>query len=427
MITVKYSNSKRKRVLYLENGQGYGGAVICLELLLQALDRNRYEPFVSTSYMDRNYQNLKNIAPFTYLPHRFFNKNKLMKRLIIKGNTNAKSAVLIKCQQLLSFADYTINLFPYILRLIALCRSHHIDLVHLNNEPVCNMSGLIAAKLLGLPVVCHVRGSALSWNTPTARWLYSLVDQFITVADWVKCEVLAMGASTERVQTVWDGRDLRPFVVNEDRHAIRADLGLAPDEVAVAMFSRLNPWKGHKIFIEAMDKVFRARPHCHAFIVGGATTKLQAYEKELKGYVAERNLTTRIVFTGQRSDVPRLMKAMDMVVHPSTEPDPYPGVVLECMLMGRPIVASDQGGPAEALDDGETGFLCPPGDVEGLANKIIELVDRPDRREEVGKAAKKVARKRYGLEAHARSIERLYDQVLQTGCTKRAFAALLHN
>ena len=408
-------STKQKRILYLENGQGYGGAVICLELLLQALNRNRYEPFVSTSYMDSNYQNLGNIAPLTYLPHRFFNKNQLMDRLSIRENGIPKTGILLKgCQQLLSLTDYAVNIFPYVLRLIALCRRKQIDLVHLNNEPVCNMGGLIVAKVLGLPVVCHVRDSVISWDTPTARWLHSKVDRFITVADWVKEEVLSMGVPPERVQTIWDGRDLKPFVVNEDRDAIRSELDLAPNEVAVSMFSRLNPWKGHKIFIDAMEKVLVERPNCRAFIVGGATASLKSYEKELKDEVARRNLTDRIMFTGQRSDIPRLMKAMDILVHASLEADPYPGVVLEAMLMGRPIIASNQGGPAEALDDDHTGFLCPPGDAEVLAKKILELADKPDRRKEIGKAAKKVAWERYAIENHARCIEKVYDKLLPT-------------
>ncbi|OEU63322.1 MAG: hypothetical protein BBJ57_04140 [Desulfobacterales bacterium PC51MH44] len=410
---MKHFSSECKRILYLENGQGYGGAVICLELLLQALDRNRYEPIVSTSYMDSNYQNLRNIAPLTYLPHRFFDKNSLMDQLITKSSVFPKDAVLTKVfRQLLSIADYTINTLPYIVRLIALCRQKQIDLIHLNNEPVCNMGGLIAAKVLGLPVVCHVRASVLSWNTPTARWLYSLVDRFIAVADWVKEEVLAMGVSPDRVQTIWDGRDLAPFVVNEDRNAIRSELRLSPDEVAVAMFSRLNPWKGHKVFIEAMETVFSKRPNCRAFIVGGATAKFQPYDEELKEHVARRNLTERIMFMGQRNDVPRLMKAMDILVHASVEPDPYPGVVLEAMLMGRPVVASNEGGPAEALDDGRTGVLCRPGEAETLAKKIIELADEPKRRDELGAAAKEVAWERYALEKHAQHIERIYDHLL---------------
>jgi glycosyltransferase involved in cell wall biosynthesis len=407
-------STKPKRILYLENGQGYGGAVICMELLLQALDRNCYEPFVSTSYMDSNYQNLGNIAPLTYLSHRFFDKNTLMDRLSIRENGIPRTGILLKgCQQLLSLADYAVNIFPYVLRLIALCHRKQIDLVHLNNEPVCNIGGLIAAKIIGLPVVCHVRDS-VSWDTPTAKWLYSLVDHFITVADWVKEEVLAMGVAPERVQTIWDGRDLRPFVVNEDRDKIRSELGLTQNEVAVGMFSRLNPWKGHRIFIESMEKVFTERPNCRAFIVGGATASLKSYEKELKDEVARRNLTDRIMFTGQRSDIPRLMKAMDILVHASLEADPYPGVVLEAMLMGRPIIASNQGGPAEALDDGQTGILCRPGDAEALASKTLELANKPDQREEIGKVAKKVAWERYAIENHARGIEKVYDKLLPT-------------
>ncbi len=311
-------------------------------------------------------------------------------------------------------ADYMVNVLPYVFRLIALYRRLRIDLVHLNNEPVCNMGGLIAAKMLRLPVVCHVRGSVLSWDTPTARWLYSKVDQFVTVADWVKAEVLAMGVGVEKVKTVWDGRDLKPFVVTEDRDKIRSELDLAPHEVAVGMFSRLNPWKGHEVFIEAMSKVFQQRANCRAFIVGGATASLKRYEQELKEGVARRGLTDHIIFTGQRNDIPRLMKAMDILVHASLKPDPYPGVVLEAMLMGRPIIASNQGGPAEALDDGQTGFLCPPGDVEALADKILELIDKPVWREEIGKTAKKVAWERYAIENHARHMESVYDQLLST-------------
>ena len=79
--------------------------------------------------------------------------------------------------------------------------------------------------------------------------------------------------------------------------------------------------------------------------------------------------------------------------------------------MGRPIIASNQGGPAEALDDGQTGILCRPGDAEVLAKKILDLVDKPGWRKEIGNAAKKVAWERYAIENHARCIERVYDQV----------------
>jgi hypothetical protein len=73
-----------------------------------------------------------------------------MDRLSIRENGIPKTGILLKgCQQLLSLADYAVNIFPYVLRLIALCRRKQIDLVHLNNEPVCNMDGLIAAKILG--------------------------------------------------------------------------------------------------------------------------------------------------------------------------------------------------------------------------------------------------------------------------------------
>ena len=67
---------KRHRIFYLENGQGYGGAVICLELLLQALSRDHYEPFVSASYIDKNYRRLMTIAPFFFIPKRFFDKSR---------------------------------------------------------------------------------------------------------------------------------------------------------------------------------------------------------------------------------------------------------------------------------------------------------------------------------------------------------------
>lgn len=402
---------KRKRILYVDNSIGYGGSVICLKLFLANMHRDRYYPVVVTSYADQNYEELNKISEWLYIPNKIIEKE-----TIIKGIEKTLEKVKIdggkSAQIIASSIDYVINLFPYVIKLLVFAKRKKIDLIHLNNEPVANIGGIIVARLLGLSCINHVRGAPLNWDTRTSRWLYKLVDHFITVGEWIKRDVMAFDIPESKISTIWDGRKLNDYEIKSNQAAKRAELGLATGQLSVGIVGRINPWKGHVVFINAAEKVLKRFPDCKFFIIGGSTDKFEDYEKELKHIVASKGLQANMVFTGQRNDVPDIMNAINVMVHTTLAPDPYPGVVIEAMLIGKPIIATNIGGPAEAIENRKTGVLIPPDDPSILAEKICELLSDEKLRLSLGKEAKKVAFERYSIENHVRQIEEVYERVL---------------
>lgn len=380
----------------MENAIGWGGAAICLKLIAEHLNTDKYSPIITTPYCDENYKTYAQVAKWRHIPTR---KTKDMRP------DGRKSF-----NRLESLADYLFNRLPYTLKIYSLVKKEGVDIIHLNNEPVCNMSGVIVSKLLNIPCISHVRGP-VTWNTGVSRWLYRNVDYFITVADWIKENVRKMGVHEGKIQTLQDGRKVDEFITAFDERPVRRTLGIKEGEAAVAIIGRLTPWKGHRVFIEAAKIIEEKLPQCRMFIVGGASEKYQDYENELKQSAHQKGLK-KLSFTGQKDNIPDVLRALDIVVHTSVEPDPYPNVVLEGMLAGRAVIAANIGGPPEMITNYKTGILIPPNKPEILADKICELVQNEALRISLGRNAREVALKKYAIENHVRSIEEVYEKVL---------------
>lgn len=398
-----------KRVLYLENGIGYGGSAICLKLIVSHLDRSKYCPIIVTSRNEKDHSDFKNIAEWLYVPDRFIERE-VIKRKVEDILFKIKILPRRSSEITSSAVDYFINFFPYLFRLLRLVKKNQVDLIHLNNEALCNMGGVIAANLLKIPSISHVRGP--TWDSRTSRFVYRNIDYFITVSEWIKKEVLKLNVPERKIKTIWDGRNLEEFNIQIDEAKIREEFGLQPKQHSVGMIGRLNPWKGHKVFIEASEKVLKQFPDCKIFIVGGAAQKHKQYEAEIKSIVYEKKLSENIIFTGQRKDIVEIMRVLDVIVHASTEPDPYPNVVIEAMLTGKPVVASNMGGPVEMIENYKTGILIPPKDPAILGEQICQLLENRKMRMALGSEAKKVAFERYSIENHVRRIEAIYEEVM---------------
>ena len=109
-------------------------------------------------------------------------------------------------------------------------------------------------------------------------------------------------------------------------------------------------------------------------IAGGALFGEDEYARSLVTLAAELGVSDRVRFLGHRSDVPALMRSVDAVVHPSTDPEPFGRTLVEAMLARRPVIAADAGAVPEILDGGRVGMLFPPGDVEKLADCLRRVL-----------------------------------------------------
>lgn len=165
----------------------------------------------------------------------------------------------------------------------------------------------------------------------------------------------------------------------------RRDLATDPDAVVILLAARLERWKGHADFIDALA-LMQANPAWTAWIAGGPQRPVeQSYFAELAAVLDRLNLTARVRLLGHRDDVPRLLAASDLFCQPNSSPEPFGLVFIEALRAGRPVVATNLGGASEIVND-TCGLLVPPRDPAALATALTNLVDDAAARAALGKA-----------------------------------------
>lgn len=194
--------------------------------------------------------------------------------------------------------------------------------------------------------------------------------------------------------------------------SIRLELGISGGALIVLTAARLQRWKGVHVFLDAAAGVITSHPNVCFVIVGGTLFGLEAdYRLQLHQQVARSNLSDAVRFAGFQSDMPRFYAAADVVVHSSIEPEPFGMVLVEAMACGKPVIASDAGGPREIVENGVTGLLVPPGDAARLADAISILLSDPERRRRMGQAGAARVRDRFSAERMVRQVEKVYQEI----------------
>jgi glycosyltransferase involved in cell wall biosynthesis len=156
-------------------------------------------------------------------------------------------------------------------------------------------------------------------------------------------------------------------------------------------------------------------PGLHAVIVGGALFGEEAYEADLKRLCAELGIAHRVHFLGFQSDIPRLMRMMDLIVHASTAPEPFGRVLVEAMLAQTPLIASRAGGALEIVQDRVSGRLVAPDDAADLREAIAETLAWPTATSAMVANAYGVATTRFSTEVMIDGIRREIALALPAG------------
>ncbi len=212
------------------------------------------------------------------------------------------------------------------------------------------------------------------------------------------------------VEALHPGTPISPASAKEAA-AARRELGASGDDLLFGIFGRLQRWKGQDVFIEAARRVAK-EPRARFAVVGGAVFGLEPeYERLLHQAAGEAGLGSRIVFTGHRTDVARLMAACDVVCHATRVPEPFGMVIVEAMAQRRPVVATRGGGPSEIVVDGVTGLLVAPDDSRGMADAMLRLASDATFRQGAGEAGLRRARDKFSATAYAERLVRRLDAV----------------
>ncbi|AOY82545.1 glycosyltransferase [Moorena producens JHB] len=253
------------------------------------------------------------------------------------------------------------------------------ELVHANSQKAF-IAAAIATLMGGPTVVWHLRDIVTaphfsSLNRAIAVFLANRRAYQVLVNSRATGQAfIAAGGREDLVTLVYGGIASDPFdnLASDQSAQIRDQLGIG-DAPLVGVFSRLSYWKGQHILLEALQEL----PNVHALLVGEALFGEAEYASRLKAMAAAPELAGRVHMLGFRNDVPALMSACNIVVHTSTEPEPFGRVIVEGQLAKRPVVAAAAGGAVELIQDGVTGHLVPPGDPVALAKVIGNLLSDP--------------------------------------------------
>ena len=283
------------------------------------------------------------------------------------------------------------------------------------NSPKSFLVAALAGSIARKPVVWHLRDILGQGHFSAAN-----VRAVIVAANWRAARVvansratadafIAAGGKPSLVTVVHNGIDPAPFdaLGPDSCREVRAELGIPADAFVVGCFSRLHPWKGQVVLLDAVARM----PGVHALIVGGALFSGEApYEAELRGRAALPAYAGRVHMLGARDDVPRLLTACDVVVHASVLAEPFGRVLVEAMLAGRPVVATNAGGVPEIVTDGETGVLVPAGDARALGEALQALRRDSGRAAALARHGSLHARRRFSRDAMLASVRHVIDE-----------------
>jgi len=300
---------------------------------------------------------------------------------------------------------------PKVWPIVRAIQQNGVNLVHLNTGLINGKAGIIAAWLTSTPCVCHVRmfDKLGHFDRIFARY----VDFFIYISRAIAEHYLIQGIRLVKGTVIHNAVDLSEFST-DDPAPVRSDLGFLPQERLVGVVGRLDWWKGHEYFLEALAEVAQRIPNLRGLIVGAPenTPRNREYYQKLQSLTKSLGLDGKVVFTGFRGDVPRLMSALDVIVLSSSAPEPFGRVVIEGMAAGKPVVATAAGGVLDIIDDGVNGLLVPRQDSKAMAEAILELLSDREKARRIGLAARRRAEKQFTVQRHVVAVQQMYDAVL---------------
>lgn len=288
-------------------------------------------------------------------------------------------------------------------------RAANGEIIYANTQKAFVVSALaVAGARARRRVVWHLRDilAPPHFSRSTVRaavWLANrYASRVIANSEATRRAFVAAGGRESLVCVVHNGIDAAPFdaVTPADAAAMRASLGAYASTPVAIHVGRFHNWKGQHVLIQALVHA----PGVHAWIVGAPLFGEDAYAAELRALTASLGVQDRLRFLGFRDDVPILLRAADVVVHSSVYPEPFGRVVVEGMLAGRPVIASNAGGVPELVVDGETGILVPPDDPAALAAALMRIVHDPNAAASLAARAQAHARATFSIGATVRGV-----------------------
>lgn len=295
-----------------------------------------------------------------------------------------------------------------------LIKERDYELVHTHlSRDLWLLSPSLKLSGLNIPLILtkHV-GSFVVKKDFLHRWLYKRVNFILTISKEIEKNVLETCPVTkDKVLLHYNGINIEKFdPVNVDKTEVRKEFGIADNEVLIGMLARLSPGKGHEEFLYASKKLTEIYDNLRFLIVGDPSFGENDYAGKIKKLSENYGLNNKVVFAGFRSDIPCVLAALDVFAFPSHS-EAFGNALVEAMAMGKPSVATKYGGVLDIVVDGVTGYLFNRRDGDDLADKLMLLIDSPEKRTELGRAAREHVVENFASENQIQKLIEFYQRI----------------
>ena len=219
----------------------------------------------------------------------------------------------------------------------------------------------------------------------------------------MKNNLLSLGLPPEKCSVVPEGLDLKLFHPRPPKSELRNELGLTELQPVITLVGGLIDWKGQDVVLDAAPAILKKFPQAIFLLVGSAYGLDDAFSKVIHQRAKLPELSGSIRLLGSRGDIPDILSISSVVLHASTKPEPFGRTFLEGMAMGKPVIASNEGGPLDVIESGSDGILITPGSPDLLAQAVIHLLENPELRNRLGTNGARKA-ENYSIESHTRAV-----------------------
>ena len=292
-----------------------------------------------------------------------------------------------------------------VFRLWACFRNLKPDVVHIHSRRGADLFGGLASKLADVPCVLSRRVD----NPESPVWCrlkYRLYRHVIAISDGIKSVLIKQGLPADKVTTVRSALIAEEFQQPRAYEQFKATFKLQENAVVIAVVAQLIERKGHDLLLQCIPQIIKKNPDLQLIFFGKGKER-QALEKK----VAALSLQPYVQFTGFREDLPDWLAHIDILVHPAYK-EGLGIAILQASAAGVPVVASRAGGMPEAVLDGKTGYLVPPGNRTALSKKLGALIEDKSLRKRLGINGRRYIEDCFSVAAMAEGNLAIYKKVI---------------
>jgi glycosyltransferase involved in cell wall biosynthesis len=399
-----------KHIAVIDTGKEWGGGTNSLLELLKRIDKIKYRFTVLFYYNYKKGDDSDIKREIEKLGINFILLSQKKQTIIAKllkemGRVMFFFSKKIK-KYIIFFIDYQFRIKPNAEKIAQNLTDLKADLLYMNNNPSSNLEGIIASKITGIPALQHCRTNP-KLNFFEIKISNSSLRKIICVSEGVKNTIVTQGIDNKKCIVVYNGIDskIKPSIQPNE---IRKKWKIFDEEILIGTVGSLLKRKKLDDFIEAISILYNKTNHpIKCMVIGSGPEKEKLEELAMK-----KNLKDKVIFTGFQNYPVSYINAMDIFVLTS-EQEGLPRVILEAMLMGKPVVASNVSGPSELVVDGETGFLVPAKNPQAFANGILKLIKNPTLRTQMGEKARKRVIENFSIEKYVAGVESVFNEVLR--------------